>query len=99
MCNRASCDFAHKDDGPGWVVFVHDGEACIKFDSKPHGGILQKLRAVATYDPGRRVWRAHPVSLDKLLEIGRGAETWESVGEDDESGPYSRDDYPIFHDY
>ena len=84
--------------GAGWSVYTTPGCAWIKFNHKPDGETLVKLRNCATWERDEKAWRAHPDCVDELVRIGDGAETWESVGEDPPSW-LSDDDYPIFHDY
>jgi len=82
--------------GEGWVIYTTPGAAWIKFNHKPDGETLAKLRRVAVWHSDEKAWRAHPDEIDTLSDIGGKAETWESVGEDP---PHWLDDadYPIFH--
>ena len=83
--------------GDGWAVYTTPDGAWIKFNHKPDGATLSKLRNVAVWDPMERAWRADPRSAPDLLAIGDKAQTWESVGEDPPS-MFDDADYPIFHD-
>lgn len=82
--------------GEGWVIYIEGDSAWIKFNHKPDGETLVKLRRVATWQSDAKAWRAHRDCVDTLCAIGGKAVTWESVGEDP---PHWLDDadYPIFH--
>lgn len=82
--------------GAGWVIYQEGDSVWIKFNHRPDGETLTKLRSVAVWHSHEKAWRAHPDDLASLRDIGGKAETWESVGEDP---PCWLDDadYPIFH--
>ncbi len=82
--------------GDGWVIYLEGDSAWIKFNHKPDGDTLVKLRRVAAWQSDVKAWRAPCDLLEALKHIGGGAETWESVGEDPPSW-LDDADYPIFH--
>lgn len=78
-------------------MYTTPDAAWIKFNHKPDGTTLSRLRNAAAWDSVERAWRAHPDTVPVLLAIGDQAMTWESVGEDPPSG-LDEADYSIFHD-
>jgi hypothetical protein len=67
--------------GDGWYTYISQGCSWIKFNHKPDGETLNKLRRFANWDPLMKAWRAHLDRLEDLELIGDKAVTWESVGE------------------
>lgn len=82
--------------GEGWAIYQDGGNVWIKFNHKPDGRTIVKLRRIATWFSTEKAWRANADHLNTLHDIGTSAETWESVGEEPPSW-FSDDDYPIFH--
>lgn len=71
--------------GSGWFIFERNGDAWLKFNHKPDGETLTKLRAFARYETSDKAWRAPYNWLDALKRVADKAQTWESIGETPDS--------------